>query len=66
VGVEATAVEAGITAFEGFDALPVPALLVAVTVKVYEVPLVSPVMVCVRAVEPALESVPPAGIEVTV
>lgn len=36
----------GVTAAEGAEAGPVPALLVAETVKVYVVPLVSPVTVC--------------------
>ncbi len=36
---------AGVTAFDGVDAGPVPTPLVAITVKVYAVPLVSPVTV---------------------
>ena len=36
---------AGVTAFEGEDALLVPRPLVAVTVNVYEVPFASPVTV---------------------
>ena len=36
---------AGITAFDAADAFPVPTLFVAVTVNVYEVPLVRPVTV---------------------
>ncbi|WP_211209726.1 hypothetical protein, partial [Uliginosibacterium gangwonense] len=35
----------GVTLFEAAEAEPVPALFVAVTVKVYAVPLVSPVTV---------------------
>lgn len=35
----------GVTAFEAADAIPVPTLFVAVTVKVYEVPLCKPVTV---------------------
>jgi len=35
----------GVTAFEAADALPVPTPLVAVTVKVYAVPLTSPATV---------------------
>jgi hypothetical protein len=35
----------GITLFEGPDAAPVPMVLVAVTVNVYAVPLVSPLTV---------------------
>jgi hypothetical protein len=34
----------GVTLFEGADAGPVPTAFVAVTVKVYAVPLVNPVM----------------------
>ena len=36
---------AGVTEFEGDDAVPVPTELVAVTVNVYAVPFVSPVTV---------------------
>jgi len=43
VGGSGTA--AGTTAFDGADAAPVPTLLVALTVKVYDVPLVRPVIV---------------------
>jgi hypothetical protein len=39
----------GVTALDGDDAGPVPTAFVAVTVKVYEVPFVSPVTVQVRA-----------------
>jgi len=39
----------GVTLFDGAEAGPVPALFVADTVKVYAVPLVSPVMVVVVA-----------------
>jgi len=35
----------GVTALDGVEAGPVPMALVAVTVKVYEVPLLSPVTV---------------------
>ena len=38
-----TAPTVGVTAFDGADAAPVPTALVAVTVKVYPVPLVRPV-----------------------
>ena len=38
-------VVAGVTLLEADEAAPVPALFVAVTVKVYAVPLVSPVTV---------------------
>ena len=37
----------GVTAFEGAEAGPLPLELIAVTVKVYVVPLVKPVMVVV-------------------
>ncbi len=56
----------GVTALEAAEAADVPAEFAALTVKVYEVPLVRPVMVWVREVDAALISVPPAGIEVTV
>jgi hypothetical protein len=51
------------TEFDGADAGPVPAAFVAVTVKVYAVPLVSPVTVIGLAV-PLAEM--PLGLEVTV
>ena len=54
---------AGIAGADGAEALPVPALLVAVTVKVYGVPLVRPVTV--QPVE-AVVQVRPPGDEVTV
>ena len=50
--------------FEAADGEPVPAVLVAVTVKVYAWPLVTPVTMCDRLVEPALLSVPPAGLDI--
>src|SRR5260221_13359207 len=53
----------GVTAFDGAEGAPVPTALVAVTVKVYVVPLV-------RAVTRIAEAVPvavtPPGLEVTV
>jgi len=52
-----------VTAVEGPDAGPAPTALVAVTVKVYEVPLVSPVTVIGLDVPVA---VTPPGLEVTV
>jgi hypothetical protein len=55
---------AGVTALDGDDARLVPTTLVAVTVKVYEVPLVRPVTVQVRA--PVVVQVKPPGLEVTV
>ena len=57
---------AGVTLLEGADAGPVPTVLVAVTVKVYAVPLVKPVMTWLVPVVPALLSTPPAGFEITV
>jgi hypothetical protein len=52
-----------VTELEGTEAGPVPALLVAVTVKLYEVPLVKPVTVIGGAVPVAVK---PPGDEVTV
>ena len=57
---------AGVTAFDGAEGGPVPTTLVAVTVKVYDVPLVNPVTTWLVPVVPALLSTPPAGFEVTV
>src|SRR4051794_5089833 len=54
---------AGVTLFEGADASPVPTALVAVTVNVYAVPLVSPLTMMGEAVPPALL---PPGEDVTV
>ncbi len=54
---------AGVVLFEGGDAGLVPAVLVAVTVMVYEVPLVSPVMVQVSA---EVVQVAPPGVAVAV
>ena len=54
---------AGVTLFEAADAAPVPALLVAVTVKVYAVPLVKPPT---TTGEVAPLPVNPPGLEVTV
>ena len=55
----------GVTGLDGVDGTLVPAALVAVTVNVYDVPLVSPVTVAVRlrGVEVATRS---PGLEVTV
>ena len=61
--VGAPGTPAGVTLFEALDAGPVPATLVAVTVKVYAVPLVRPVTVIGEA-EPV--PVSPPGLEVTV
>ena len=43
--VGASGTVAGVTGLDEMDDTPVPAALVAVTVNVYEVPFVSPVMV---------------------
>jgi hypothetical protein len=69
--VAATAVGApgvvyGVTALEAVEALEVPTEFVAVTVKVYALPGVRPVTMCESDVVPALLSVPPAGLDVTV
>jgi hypothetical protein len=64
--VGAPGIVAGITALLLPEAGPVPMAFVAVTLKVYEVPFVSPVMEWVRPVVPAFASVPPAGFDVTV
>jgi hypothetical protein len=56
----------GTMLLDGADAVLLPATLVATTVNVYDVPLVSPVTTCEVAVLPALLSMPPAGLEVTV
>jgi len=53
---------AGVTLFEALDAAPAPIAFVAVTVKVYAVPFVSPVTL--MGEEMPLP-VPPAGVEVT-
>lgn len=53
----------GVTASDGVDAFPVPALLVAVTVNVYAVPLEREVTTQVRA--PVVAQVRPPGDAVT-
>ena len=55
----------GVTALESPEGAPVPCALVAVTVKVYVVPLVRPVTVADVAPDPTLAVIPP-GDEVTV
>ena len=57
------AVAAGVTADEALEAVPVPTRLVAVTVKVYAVPLISPITVIGDEVPVAVK---PPGEEVTV
>src|SRR5260370_39163447 len=52
---------AGVTELDGDEAGPVPTALVAVTVKVYLVPLVRPLTVALVAVPLALAGVPPGG-----
>jgi hypothetical protein len=61
--VGAPGTPAGVTLFDGADARPVPTALAAVTVKVYGVPLVSPVTVIGLTV-PLAEKLP--GLDVTV
>jgi hypothetical protein len=56
----------GVTAFEFAEFPLLPTALVATTVKRYDVPFTSPVTTWLSKVDPALESVPPAGWEVTV
>jgi hypothetical protein len=56
---------AGTTAFDASDGALEPTALVASTVKVYEVPFVSPVTVAVVAV-PDTVSVAPPGVATTV
>jgi hypothetical protein len=56
---------AGATEFDGAEAGPVPTALVAVTVKVYVVPLVSPVTVALVPL-PLAVAVRPPGDDVTV
>jgi hypothetical protein len=53
----------GVTALDALDAGPVPAAFVAVTVNVYDVPLLKPVTVWV-VLDPA--DVNPPGLDVTV
>jgi hypothetical protein len=62
VGAEGT--EVGTTALEGGDGGLLPTAFVATTVKVYEVPLVSPITVALVA--PLVTAVNPPGLEVTV
>src|SRR5260370_40411290 len=50
---------AGVTELDGDEAGPVPTALVAVTVKVYLVPLVRPLTVALVAVPLALAVIPP-------
>jgi hypothetical protein len=54
---------AGVMAFEGFEAGPVPTALVAFTVNVYAVPLVSPGTIIGL---PLSVTVMPPGLDVTV
>jgi hypothetical protein len=55
--------EAGVTLLEAAEALPIPTLLVAVTVKVYDVPFVSP-LTAMGLVAPV--AVNPPGLDMTV
>jgi hypothetical protein len=61
VGVPGTV--AGVTEFDAADAVPVPTALVAVTLKLYAVPLVNPVT---TMGDEAPVPVRPPGAEVTV
>jgi len=54
---------AGVTLLEAAEALPIPTLLVAVTVKVYDVPFVSP-LTAMGLVAPV--AVNPPGLDMTV
>ena len=61
------AVAAGLTEDDALDAVPVATELVAVTVKVYAVPLVKPVTVIGEALPVPVTAVPPpTGVAVTV
>jgi len=57
---------AGVTLLDGTEAGLLPAQLAAVTVKVYVVPLVSPLTVAVVVVPLAVVKLMPPGDEVTV
>jgi len=63
VSVRPAASATGVTAFEGAEAGPVPNALVALTVKVYDVPLARPVTVSGEAAPVAVK---PLGFDVTV
>ena len=54
----------GVTAFDAADAGPAPAALVAVTLKVYAVPLVKPLTVIAHAAGPLQVPAMPPGDEV--
>jgi hypothetical protein len=56
----------GVTLLLAAEALLSPAEFVALNVNVYAVPFARPVIVCDKVVVPALLSVPPAGLDVTV
>ena len=56
----------GMTELDAAYAAPVPALLVAVTVKVYAVPLLRPLTVMGQAAGPAQVPVLLSGLEVAV
>jgi hypothetical protein len=60
--VGAPGVVAGMTVADGLEAAVVPSPLVALTVKVYDVPFVRPETV---QLVPAVEQVKPPGLEVT-
>ena len=56
----------GVTGLEAAEAALSPLALVALTLKVYDNPLLRPVTVWLVAPLPALLSTPPAGVELTV
>src|SRR5260370_42027373 len=64
--VGAPGVVAGVTAFEAADGWPVPAALVAGTVKVEPVPLVRPITGALVGVAAAGGGQPPRGVGVVV
>ena len=55
----------GVTAADGAETSTVPTVFVAVTVKMYDVPLESPVTTALR-VEPSAATLFPPGLEITV
>ena len=63
VGAPGTVAAVGVTGLVATEAAPVPTMLVAVTVKVYAVPLVKPLNTIGDA---APDAVVPPGLEVTV
>ena len=64
--VVAVGAAAGVTLLDTPDGMLAPTALIALTVKVYAVPLFSPLTTWLNAVLLAWVSVPPAGLETTV